>query len=78
MPFKPMPTKKYLQYLKEAGWTLEKGGIDWSLKNPEGKYMCSIKIAHGKKQKNEVVGASVRKTEKAFTAKGEKWPPKKK
>lgn len=77
MPFKPMPVKKYLQYLRLAGWRLEKGGIDWNLYSETGQYMCSIKIAHGKRTKEEIVAASVRKTEKAFQQKGVSWPPKK-
>ena len=31
MPFKPMPVKKYLEYIKRANWKLEKGSIDWKL-----------------------------------------------
>lgn len=33
MPFKPMPVKKYLEYIKRANWKVEKGSIDWKLYN---------------------------------------------
>lgn len=75
MPYKPMPFKKYLQCLKKAKWALEKGKIDWNLYNENNIFICSIKIAHGKRTKEEVIAASVKKTEKAFKERGLTWNP---
>lgn len=41
-------------------------------------FLCSIKIAHGKKSKQEVVAHSVQKTEQEFKKRGLVWPPQKK
>ena len=78
MPYKPFAVSKYEQYIKLAGWTLEKGKIDWNLYDEHGDFICAIKIAHGKNTKREVVAISVKKTEVAFKKKGLLWPPLKK
>ena len=78
MPYRPMPPQLYRKYIKMVGWSLEKGGIDWSLFNENGLFLCTIKIAHGKNTKEEVVADSVNKTIKIFKEKGLKWPPQKK
>lgn len=44
MPFKPMPVKKYLKYIKLANWRLEKGSIDWKLYNEQGAFVCAIMV----------------------------------
>ena len=61
-----------------VGFSLKKGGIDWNLYDENGDLLCSIKIAHGKNTKGEVVAHSVHKTERIFKEKGLSWPPKKK
>jgi hypothetical protein len=76
MVYKPLDKKIFLRYIKLASWSLEKGGIDWNLYDENGVFLCSIKIAHGKNTKEEVVANSV--TEKIFKEKGLTWPPKKK
>lgn len=78
MVFKPLDRKKYWRYIKSVGWHLEKGGIDWNLYDENWVLLCSIKIAHGKNTKEEVVAHSVDKTKKIFKEKGLIWPPKKK
>lgn len=78
MVFKPLSTKVFLKYVQSVGWTLEKGGIDWNLRDEHGAFLCSIKIAYGKNTKEEVVAYSVNKTERIFKEKGFPWPPKKK
>ena len=78
MPFKPMDEGFYLSYLKMAGWRLVKGSIDYKLYDENGKFLCSIKIAHGKSTKKEVVAISVQKTEREFKKRGWLWPPRKK
>lgn len=61
MAYKPLPVSKYEQYIKLAGWTLEKGKIDWNLYDEQRDFICSIKMAHGKNTKKEVVAISVKK-----------------
>lgn len=78
MPYKPLEEKTYRQYIKIVGWSLIKGGFDYNLYDEKGDFVCSIKIAHGKNTKQEVVAISVQKTEKAFKKRGLTWPPKKK
>lgn len=78
MTYKPLPVKKYLQYIRIAGWKLEKGKIDWNLYNDRDIFICSIKIAHGKNTTQEVIADSVKKTQRAFEERGLKWPPLKK
>lgn len=78
MVYKPLDTKLFLRYIKVMGWTLEKGGIDWNLYDEKGLFLCAIKIAHGKKVKEEVVAHSVNKAKKIIEEKGWSWPPKKK
>lgn len=78
MTYKPLSVSKYEQYLKLVGWVLEKGKIDWNLYDDRRDFICSIKIAHGKNTKKEVVAISVKKTEVAFKKKGLIWPPLKK
>jgi hypothetical protein len=78
MPYKPMSQQFFRKYIEMVGWSLEKGGIDWNLYDENKVFICSIKIAHGKNTKEEVVANSVHKTEKFFKEKGLSWPPKKK
>lgn len=77
MVYKPLDRKIFLRYVKLVGWSLEKGGIDWNLFDENHVFLCSIKIAHGKHTKEEVVAYSVNKTERIFKQKGLSWPPKK-
>ena len=78
MTYKPMPVKVFKHHIKTAGWSLEKGSIDWNLYDGAGAFICSIKIAHGKHTKEEIIADSVNKTKKAFKDRGLKWPPVKK
>lgn len=78
MVYKPLDKKQFLNYIKIIGWTLEKGGIDWNLYDENMVLLCSIKIAHGKRTKEEVVAHSVDKTKKICKEKGLVWPPQKK
>ena len=78
MPYKPLEVKTFKKYLKLVGWKLVKGGIDYKLHDENNQFVCSIKIAHGKNTKEEVVALSVKKTEQEFKIKGWTWPPKKK
>lgn len=75
---KPIPEHQYLKYLRLLGWRLEKGGIDYNLYNGNDLFLCSIKIAHGKGKKREIVAESVRKTERLCEKEGLTWPPRKK
>jgi hypothetical protein len=75
MPYKPLPVSRYEQYIKLAGWRLEKGKIDWNLYDECENFICAIKIAHGKNTKREVVAISVKKTENAFKKREMIWPP---
>lgn len=75
MPYKPLPVKNYRKYIKTVKWSLEKGKIDWNLYDENNIFICSIKIAHGKQIKEEIVADSVKKTKKAFEERGLKWPP---
>lgn len=78
MAYKPLPVSKYEQYINLVGWALEKGKIDWNLYDEYGCFICTIKIAHGKNTKREIVAMSVKKTEVAFKKRGLIWPPLKK
>ena len=78
MVYKPLDRKIFLRYIKLVEWSLEKGAIDWNLYDENNVFLCSIKIAHGKKTKEEVVANSVDKTKKIFKEKGLIWPPQKK
>lgn len=75
---KPLDELKYLRYLKMIGWTCKKGGIDYSLCDEGGNYLCTIKIMHGKGKKREVSASSIRKTEQELKERGLRWPPEKK
>ncbi len=78
MVFKPLDKKIFLRYIRLVGWTLKKGGFDWNLYDENGVFLCSIKIARGKKTKEEIVAYSVNKIERIFKEKGLTWPPRKK
>jgi hypothetical protein len=78
MPYKPLDEKIYRQYLKMVGWDLNKGSIDYKLMDEDGAFVCTIKIAHGKKSKREVIAYSVQRTQQEFKKRGLSWPPKKK
>ncbi len=77
MAFKPMEEGTYIAHLKIAGWRLTKAGIDYSLLDEKGTFVCTIKISHGKGKKREVVAPHVQKTGKKFKERGLKWPPQK-
>ena len=78
MTFKPIDEKTYRQYLKIVGWSLVKGSIDYKLLDENGSFLCTIKIAHGKKSKQEVIAHSVHKTKIEFKKRDWSWPPQKK
>lgn len=75
---KPVEESTYCHYLKMVGWSLEKGGIDYKLRDEYGHYLCAIKISHAKGRKREVVPGSIRKTIQMFKLRGWSWPPQKK
>jgi hypothetical protein len=75
---KPMEEADFRKYIKQIGWCLEKGKIDYNLYNGEGKLLGSIKISHGKNKKREICAGSVRKTQKLCEERGIVWPPRKK
>ena len=75
---KPIPEHEFLRNLRELGWHLKKGGIDYNLYDGQLKLLCSIKINHSKGKKREVSPTSVRKIEKLCKERGLKWPPGKK
>jgi hypothetical protein len=77
MAHKPLKEKEYRKYLKMVGWELEKGHIDYKLRNEKGLFLCTIKIAHSKNGEKGVVADSVKKTMKEFKNRGWEWPPKK-
>lgn len=78
MAFKPMEEATFVAYLKIVGWSLAKAGIDYSLYDENGAFVCTIKISHGKGKKREVIAPHVQKTGKKFKERGLKWPPQKK
>jgi hypothetical protein len=75
---KPLEERKYIAFLKMVEWSLEKGKIDYNLKDENGNFLCAIKIIHGKGKKREVSAISIRKTEAEFEERGWLWPPTKK
>ena len=75
---KPLEERKYLAFLKLAGWSLVKGGVDYNLLDENGRFLCAIKIIHAKGKKREVSASSIRKTEHEFKERGLSWPPQKK
>lgn len=78
MPYKPLDEKNYRKFIRMVGWDLVKGGIDYKLLDENGIYVCTIKIAHSNRGKQEVPAHSVQKTEREFKHRGWVWPPKKK
>jgi len=78
MTHKPIDERTYRRYLKIVGWKLTKGSIDHKLYDEEYKYICTIKISHGKSKKKEVPAFCIYKTKKHFKERGLKWPPNKK
>jgi hypothetical protein len=76
--YKPLDEKTYLSHLRIVGWHLKKGHVDWNLVDEHGAFICTIKIAHGKKIEKGVVARSVHRTEKEFKKRGWAWPPRKK
>jgi len=60
MPFKPMKRKAYERLIREQGWRLVKGSVDWKLVDEQGNVRIpNIIITH---PGNEVVAISVKKT----------------
>ncbi len=59
--FKPLKLYKYQKWIRQYGWSLRKGAIDWNLLDHNGNFVCYIKVQHpGPK---EVVATSVHRTE---------------
>lgn len=77
MPFKPMDETIVRKHLKVVEWKLIKGSIDYNLYDHNGKFVCSIKIEHGKNAKREVIAHSVHKIKQKFRERNLAWPPKK-
>ena len=79
MAYKPMEEREFRRLIKIAGWSLSKAGIDHNLFDEKGKWVCSIKITHGKNTKGgEVIAHCVKKTEREFKERRMQWPPRKK
>lgn len=78
MSYKPLDRKLFFRYVREIGWSIEKGGIDWNLYDENNQFLCSIKIAHGKNTKEEIVASSVDKVKKICKERDLTWPPSKK
>ncbi len=79
MPFKPMPLRIFLGYIKLVAWKLEKGSVDYNLYDERNAFVCSIKVSHGKNTKaNDVVAQCVRKVERECKKRGLLWAPRKK
>jgi hypothetical protein len=74
MPFKPMKRRDFEDHLKKAGWSLKKGGIDWSLYDENDKFVCTVKITH---PGGEVIPMHIKKVQDAFARRGLQWEPKK-
>lgn len=72
-----MSPRDFKRYLSLVNWSLEKGGMDWSVFDDKGIYVCTIQISHGN-TKQEVPAFSVRKVEKEFKKRDLIWPPVKK
>ena len=68
----------YENILKQWDGSLLKEGLITNLYDQDGNLVCSIKIAHDKNTKREVVAHSIHKIEKKFKERGLKWPPLKK
>lgn len=75
---KPLEERKYLAYLKLAGWSLKKSGVDYNLLDEKGRFLCAIKIIHAKGKKREISASSIRKTQYEFKERGLSWPSLKK
>jgi len=73
-----MDEKTFSNYLRIVGWSLKKAKIDHKLYDEKETFVCTIKIAHGKNTKSEIVAMSVQKTAREFKERGLVWPPKKK
>ncbi len=64
--YKPLKLRDYQRWIRQYGWSLRKGSIDWNLFDQNGNFVCYIKIQHpGPK---EVVADSVKRTEKELKA----------
>lgn len=78
MSFRPLDERTYRRYIEQVGWKLERGSIDYKLYDDTGRFLCAIKIAHGKRSEKGVVAYSVQKTKNEFKKRGWQWPPKEK
>lgn len=41
-----MKRRDYEKWIRQYGWYLSKGSIDWILRNEKGERLCTIKITH--------------------------------
>lgn len=46
MPFAPIKRRDFEKIIREFGWYLEKGSIDWKLYDENASFLCAIKITH--------------------------------
>jgi hypothetical protein len=47
MPYKPMKLRDYLRWIRQYGWDLEKGSVDWKLIDEQGHVRkANIIITH--------------------------------
>lgn len=71
MPFKPMPTRKFLKLLKRVGWTMVKGAYDWNLYDENEIFVCSVIRQHP--GEDVIVALSVAKVTKKLKERGLPW-----
>lgn len=66
-PYKPKKRRTFEREIKAHGWSLQKASIDWSLRDENGKHICTIKITH---PGGEIPAHDVRKAEKHLKDRG--------
>lgn len=73
MPYAPIKRRDFEKRLKELGWHLEKGSIDWKLYDERDKFVCAIKITH---PGNEIIPMHLQKVKKICQERGLSWDKK--
>ena len=73
MPFSPMKRRDFEKIIRELGWYLEKGSIDWKLYDENTNFICAIKITH---PGNEIIPMHIHKVQKMCKERGLIWDKK--
>lgn len=73
MPFNPIKRRDFEKRIREFGWYLEKGSIDWKLYDENKKFICAIKITH---PGNESIPMHINKVKKLCKERGLIWEEK--